>query len=269
MGTINETAEFLCEAAASGVNFDTVLSIGRQSLYLRQPDLARLGRRFNIASPGDALDAYSERFFKQFLGAADVQSIDYSDYEGATVGHDMNLPIPPALEGRFDAVIDGGALEHIFNFPVAIANCMKMVKPGGRLFIFGPANNQMGHGFYQFSPELFYRALSDANGFEVERMQAVEFKFLATEFGSVRKYAVKDPYSIRDRVTVGNSLPVGLMVQARKVRVVHDLFSNAPQQSDYQAIWSKDAPPQGGALRRLSKLLPLSIRRPLAPILFI
>jgi len=33
-----------------------------------------------------------------------------------------------------------------------------------------PASNLCGHGFYQFSPELFYRALNATNGFEVERM---------------------------------------------------------------------------------------------------
>jgi hypothetical protein len=28
-----------------------------------------------------------------------------------------------------------------------------------------PANNQMGHGFYQFSPELFFRVFSQENGY--------------------------------------------------------------------------------------------------------
>ena len=32
-----------------------------------------------------------------------------------------------------------------------------------------PANNFFGHGFYQFTPELFFRIFSAANGFEVER----------------------------------------------------------------------------------------------------
>jgi len=41
-------------------------------------------------------------------------------------------------------VIDSGSLEHIYNFPVAIANCMKMVKVGGSFFIFNMANNHMG-----------------------------------------------------------------------------------------------------------------------------
>jgi hypothetical protein len=46
-----------------------------------------------------------------------------------------------------------------FNFPVALANAMKMAKIGGHFAARTPANNQCGHGFYQFSPGLFYRII--------------------------------------------------------------------------------------------------------------
>ena len=63
--------------------------------------------------------------------------------------------------GQFDVVYDGGTLEHVFNFPVALRNAMELLRPGGRLFtIHTCANNLCGHGFYQFSRELFYRTLS-------------------------------------------------------------------------------------------------------------
>ncbi len=81
-------------------------------------------------------------------------SLDCSDYEHCDIVHDMNRPIDPSHHGTFDVVIDGGSLEHIFNFPVAVANCMNLVKVGGSVFIFTPANNHMGHGFYQFSPDV-------------------------------------------------------------------------------------------------------------------
>ena len=75
-----------------------------------------------------------------------VDSMDASDYEGANIVHDLNLPIPPALRERYDLVWDGGTLEHIFNFPVAIFNAMHMVKVGGHLLLETPTNNQCGHG---------------------------------------------------------------------------------------------------------------------------
>lgn len=94
------------------------------------------------------------------LGAGNVSSCDFSGYEKATLIHDLNVPIGPEWHERFDMVIDGGTLEHVFNFPVAIANCMNLVKTGGHLLLFSPSNNMCGHGFYQFSPELFFRVLA-------------------------------------------------------------------------------------------------------------
>ena len=107
---------------------------------------------------------YAEEFLKR-LGAKETISIDASAYEGASLVHDMNLPIGDDLKRRFSVVIDGGTLEHVFNFPVAIKNCMQMVDVGGHFFVHTMANNFMGHGFYQFSPELFYRVFSPENGF--------------------------------------------------------------------------------------------------------
>ena len=54
-------------------------------------------------------------------------------------------------------VIDGGLLEHVFDFPTAIRNCMRMVRQGGHLILNLPVNNFPGHGFYRFSPELVFR----------------------------------------------------------------------------------------------------------------
>jgi 2-polyprenyl-3-methyl-5-hydroxy-6-metoxy-1,4-benzoquinol methylase len=76
-----------------------------------------------------------------------VSSIDASDYENATYVHDLNVPIPDHLKGQFDLVDDGGTLEHVFNFPVALRNCMEMVKVGGHLLLNVPTNNFVGHGF--------------------------------------------------------------------------------------------------------------------------
>jgi hypothetical protein len=35
----------------------------------------------------------------EFLGSTSITSIDYSDYEGATITHDLNRPIPDQLRG--------------------------------------------------------------------------------------------------------------------------------------------------------------------------
>ena len=79
----------------------------------------------------------------------------------------MNIPISDSSKDKYTVVIDGGSLEHVFNFPIAIKNCMEMLQVGGYFISLAPANNMLGHGFYQFSPELFYRIFSKENGFSV------------------------------------------------------------------------------------------------------
>ena len=96
--------------------------------------------------------------------------MDASDYEHATVVADLNQPIPQSLHGHFNLVYDGGTIEHIFNVRQSFENLMSLPKVGGSLVIQTMANNWFGHGFYQFSPELFYRVLSPENGYRVRRV---------------------------------------------------------------------------------------------------
>src|SRR5262249_20214678 len=162
----SETAVFLAEARAQGVSFRRVVTLGRQNLNADRRALAQIARRNRLPREAVSLSLghYAEGFLAHFLGAERIAAVDHSDYEGDVVANDPTEPVPAGLEQSCDALIDGGTLEHVFNFPVALANCMRMVREGGRLFIFTPANNQLGHGFYQFSPELFFRTLAPAHG---------------------------------------------------------------------------------------------------------
>jgi hypothetical protein len=157
------------------------------------------------------------------------------------------------LKQQFGVVFDGGTLEHVFNFPVALQNCMEMLRENGRIFLHTPANNWCGHGFYQFSPELFYNVFSEENGFEVERM----ILHVVGPYG--RWYEVASPQAIRSRVELFNSFPLQMLVQARRTRIV-PLFSKAPQQSDYTPRWaepSANSPnPYAPARPRLAKNFP-------------
>src|SRR5258707_15183055 len=47
-------------------------------------------------------------------------------------------------------------------------------RSGGLFFMVDGANNFLGHGLYQFSPELLWRMFSRENGFEIELMQLVD-----------------------------------------------------------------------------------------------
>ena len=174
MGIDKSTLSFLAAASERGVSFDETVTIGRQALSLGPRDLARIlgahGLLKEASARRDLLERlgqsewHAEPLFHQ-LGATEVHSMDASDWEGADILWDLNQPIPPELEARFTVLFDGGSLEHIFNAPVALMSYMRMVRPGGHLLLALPANNYCGHGMYQFSPEFFFSALSEQNGF--------------------------------------------------------------------------------------------------------
>jgi hypothetical protein len=235
MGIDVQTAKFLLAAKRYwGVNFRSVLTIGRQQLYAQPEALRRLLGEFGISDAATlakleaACNGFAEPFL-QYLGAEEVVSLDASPYEQAILIHDMNRPISAELAGRFDVVYDGGSLEHIFNFPVAVKNCMEMVHLGGYFIGASPANNWCGHGFYQFSPELYFRVLSEENGFRVERAVVYES---AAEYW----YEVEDPARVRQRVEILSALPVSLIVLAQRTAMA-PVLRDTPQQSDYLMVW--------------------------------
>ena len=108
----------MCQARSDGVSFRKTILLGRQNLYVDDKTPKNIAREFNIEKPAFLEDKslYSEEFFRLFLSAEEITSLDYSDYEGADINHDMIFPIPEPLEEKYDVIIDGGTLQHVFNF---------------------------------------------------------------------------------------------------------------------------------------------------------
>ena len=236
MGFDIQGTKFLLSAQRRGVSFAQTATLGRQELFVDGRYLPKIFRRFGVPDSTAqssrllaASDGYAEPLLR-WLGGEQIVSIDASAYEGTSVVHDMNLPIPEGLRAAFSVVIDGGTLEHIFNFPVAIKNCMEMVRPGGHVLLMTPANNFLGHGFYQFSPELFFRIFSADNGFEVNRA------VLAETAPDAQWYEIVDPARAGRRVELVNHRPAYLLIQARRLRQV-PVLAVPPQQSDYTTLW--------------------------------
>lgn len=107
----------------------------------------------------------SQEALFRLLGFASVESIDLYDAESPTHVMDLNRPVPAALHGRYDLVYDGGTLEHCFSTATVLCNTLRLVKRGGRVIHHVPLNNWIDHGFYQFSPTLFFDFYR-ANGFD-------------------------------------------------------------------------------------------------------
>ena len=233
---------FLVEARAVGAKLNSTLTLGRMAAFLAPRDWRRLSAALVIIDPqaarllGTEVPQFMDEFFA-VLGTKRLDAIDASDFEGAQLVHDMNEPLPDSLRGQYDAVVDGGTLEHVFNVPTAFRNVMDAVRVGGHFFGIVPANNWCGHGFYQYSAEFLYRVFSPDNGFEVVRL------LIAPVSGGGRwldgpAFEVADPKLMRNRANIEGRRELSFLVQARKLEQ-KAVYTRWPQQSDYSAAWSE------------------------------
>lgn len=257
MGLDVNGTKFLLFARQRGVDFRETATIGRQGLYLTDEAFAKNLALYGAPEPLAAArrllaesSGYAEPFLTH-LGAKSVRSIDASSYEGATDVHDLNLGIA-GMPSIFSVVLDSGTLEHVFNFPQALKSCLDLVGQGGHFISITPANNFLGHGFYQFSPELYFRVFGKGSGFELRHVVLFE------DVPDAEWFEVVDPDAVKSRVTLVNSQPTYMAVVARRVAATPSL-STWPQQSDYVALWRASgagaapaaAQRKRGVLRRL------------------
>ncbi len=198
-----------------------VVTIGRQSLLVPKHSLRKILDLPQEQEYGD----YCERLLCEHFGAISVDSIDNSDFENATHIVDMNKPID--IQDRYDTVIDGGCLEHIYNVPQALRNFSQVCKAGGQIIHMLPANNFCGHGFYQFSPELFFSLYSQKNGYRETQI------FLTDQFNENWWYEVKQPMNGK-RVNVVSNREVLILVRTVRMK---SFSHDDVQQSDYVYKW--------------------------------
>jgi hypothetical protein len=262
VGITRETIAFTAALLRSGVVFERTLTIGRQELHA---DGQRVQAGFREAgidisrSVAESIahegNGYSEPLLRH-LGAHDVDSVDASQFEGCTIVHDLNKPLPAEYHGSYSVVLDAGTLEHVFDFPVALKTCLEAVSVGGHYLAVSPVNNLPGHGFYQFTPELYFRALSEENGFRVRCMLWRSWHAFA------RWYRVADPASVGHRVERTGVTRALLYVAAQRVER-RSIFASPLQQSDYATRWSAGSittAVQPSVTRLLARHLPLTIK---------
>jgi hypothetical protein len=248
-----------------GVAFERTLTLGRQGLSCSPAELRRSLLDFGFEASSDQIqrifdrpartNLFSEEFLR-FLGAKEIVSVDLSDYEGATLMHDLNEPFPASCRHAFSFVLDSGTLEHIFDYPAALRHTLELVRPRGHFLTVTPANNLIGHGFYQLSPELFFRVLNADNGFALRKM--VLFDCLKTD---APFYQVLDPAESGGRTNLRSKTPLYLAALAERTATT-PILTRSPQQSDYVQAWERhrqtgngDRTVESGALARLRRRL--------------
>jgi SAM-dependent methyltransferase len=260
MGLDFTQIKFVLSGMDMGMKVDSVCTLGRQSMFVTPAALASLLTDHNRC-PSEFWDVYPWRSASTFaeplfgmLGSSRIDCMDNSSYEGANIIHDLNKPLPDSLAEQYDLVYDGGTLEHVFQFPTAFESMLRMVKLGGHLILEKPANGLCGHGFYQFSPELFFRAFNPQSGYELLRL------YLSVE-GKV--YHVVDPAILHGRVELRKGSG-SLLVHARKTGQSNGFSASPPQQSDYLSLWERNNEQNTGRPTADGKLKAL-LRQRLSP----
>jgi SAM-dependent methyltransferase len=218
--------------AAKRRPFGATVTIGRQNIHLPNYMLRKILNLKHDRKYGP----FCEALLLDHMGASSVDSFDASDFEQASFIHDFNTPLGPHL--CYDTVVDVGTLEHIFNIPIALRNVASLCNPGGQIIHVLPANNFPGHGFWQFSPELFFSLYSEANGFSDTEVLVAELDNERYWFkANIPQGGVRVGYISKSRSYV--------LVLTRKTTAV---TGETVQQSDYIYQWQRTAVAGAGSI---------------------
>ena len=116
------------------------------------------------------MKAFDAATMFELIGIDDVHVIDVSDYEGADTIYDLADDLPDELVEKFDYIVDGGTLEHIFDISQAMFNVSSMLKKGGMIFHFSVIAGDIDHAFYSISPTFYEDYYSD-NNFAIKQIE--------------------------------------------------------------------------------------------------
>jgi SAM-dependent methyltransferase len=233
MGIGRAEVALLLEEAQKRPFVGSLGTLGRQSIHASAEELALLFKRRGLPCATFARQDILDTDLFSLLGFKAVESVDYSSFEGATHIADLNHEIPSDLRERFDVVLDGGTLEHVFNFPAAIKNTIRMAKVGGRIIYILPVSNHVDHGFYMFSPTLFMDYFA-ANNIGVETFYVVRYSTNPKKPWHAYAYDAES----HNKLSIGclDSHPYMLFIVAR--RLENSTTDEIPHQSHYQKTWT-------------------------------
>src|SRR5882762_5449616 len=126
MGLARGSVKFLLEESRRRSLSGSVLTLGRQDVWLTWEELLQAARDLGVRlrPPGEiALNSkaefkrrrqISDRTLLRALGFTRAEALDVSDFESADHIFDLNsAALPDALGETFDVIVDPGTLEHL------------------------------------------------------------------------------------------------------------------------------------------------------------
>ena len=175
MGIDSTALEILLISQYFLTSWRKAITLGRQQLHRQRAIINHFLDKYNYSNLTNCFECgdFCEKLLSD-LGFESVESLDNSAYEGASIIHNMNLPVNGSLHNQYDFIFDGGTIEHIFNIPQVMENIINMLAIGGIFCSITCNNNLSGHGIYQFSPEFFLSALNPKYGMKIHRLYIAE-----------------------------------------------------------------------------------------------
>jgi SAM-dependent methyltransferase len=230
MGVSKTTAFLLQELSRKGLFGGSLLQLGVQRI---SPDAKAMVKTFSAQHGTDNIfeSPASKKQFWHNLGFEFVSSLDYSDFEGAELVWDLNVPLSDSFPERFDVVFDGGTMEHVFKTGCVMENIGRLLKVGGLAIHEVPCSNNIDHGFYSFSPTLF-RDYYSAIGYEIVEIFLIEKN---RHRAKVYEYYPRDINTEIPENWGKRSINVWCVARKRLDTVQDD----APQQTKYVNAWSE------------------------------
>jgi hypothetical protein len=226
MGIDRNGFEFLLYSLKYVKDFSNILTLGRQFIY-EHNNIKDISAKYGYALPESCYVLESEPLFKE-LGFKSIDSIDYSNYEQATIIHDMNMPI--TTPNKYKYIFDGGCSEHIFNVAQVYSNIVNLLDVGGLYVSVVPNNNYSGHGFYQFSPEFYLSAFNKQYGMELLDLYLIEVGDSFDNLVNVKSYN-----NGRNTTRLSPGKETCILTIARKIENVNvNFISLPPQQYSYE-----------------------------------
>ena len=224
MGMTFQTFDLLKKTIDEFGELGDVLTLGRLGNQIDKKKLKLLGLENNIAFSKE----YCDTILIDYFGANLVHSIDNSNFEGANIIFDMNEELE-SITKQYDTIIDIGTSEHVFNINQNLKNMSKLCKRGGKIIHCLPANNQCGHGFWQFSPELFFSLYNESNGYKSTRLHLIDNN-------NDKSYWQINKKPKNERLELNSFTPLYIFVVT--IKKLENIIQKA-QQSDYEYVWNK------------------------------
>lgn len=251
-----------------------LLTIGRQGITFSIEDLSKWAKDFNFRlSESNLQNALAQNrpltdteYFLS-LGFQSVESMDVSEYEEASIICNLNEDLPLDLQGKFDVVYDGGSTEHMFNVPKAFENYNKLLKVGGLIMHALPSTGNLDHGFYMFSPTLFYDYYSQ-NRWSIKTNYMLQLPYDNMDSWNIYEYSAPGPFL--EHIEFKGRWGMFFVAQKQS----NSTFDTNISQNYFKALWQDtlneksantgtaraESPRKAGALKKLFRMLPENIK---------